>query len=197
MGLALSKRLVELMGGTLSVKSEVGVGSTFFVDLPQSESPLSMINESSPEPSLLQPSATTEQRVLLYIEDNLANLQLIEHVLSSHPQYQLRSAMGGLSGLDMARVEPPSLILLDLHLPDLPGDEVLIRLQADPSTREIPVVMVSADATPTQIQRLLAAGATDYLTKPLDVRRFLDVVHKIVHRKERENACLTKTSTRR
>lgn len=77
---------------------------------------------------------------------------------------------------------------MDLHLPDMPGDEVLICLQADPSTREIPVVMVSADATPTQIQRLLDAGATDYLTKPLDVRRFLDVVHKTVHRKERENA---------
>jgi len=113
---------------------------------------------------------------VLYIEDNLSNLRLIEQVLSRRPHTTLLSAMQGQVGLDLAREHRPDMILLDLHLPDLPGDEVLRRLLDEPRTRQIPVVILSADATPGQSERLLAAGARAYLTKPLDVRQFLALV---------------------
>jgi CheY-like chemotaxis protein len=114
--------------------------------------------------------------VVLYIEDNLANLTLIERVLARRPQTKLLSALQGQLGLDLAREHRPDLILLDLHLPDLPGEEVLARLAREPRTRHIPVVVLSADATPGQIERLLAAGARAYLTKPLDVPSFLKLL---------------------
>ncbi len=116
--------------------------------------------------------------VVLYIEDNLSNLRLIEQVLGRRPRTTLLSAMQGRLGLDLAREHRPDLILLDLHLPDLPGQEVLRRLLDEPRTREIPVLILSADATPGHVERLLAAGARAYLTKPLDVRQLLALVDK-------------------
>ena len=89
--------------------------------------------------------------------------------------------MQGVLGLEMAREHHPDLILLDLQLPDIRGDEVLRRLQEEPATRNIPVVMLSADAMPPQIERLLASGAREYLTKPLDVRKFLGAVNEVLH----------------
>jgi len=97
-------------------------------------------------------------------------------VLAHRPSVRLLAAMQGGLGLELAREHACDLVLLDLHLPDLPGNEVLARLQADPATSEVPVVVLSADATPGQIERLHAQGASDYLTKPLDVQRFLEVV---------------------
>ena len=113
---------------------------------------------------------------VLYVEDNLPNLTLVEQALRFRPHVTLLPAMQGTLGLDLARRHQPDLILLDLNLPDLQGDEVLTRLQADPLTRAIPVVIISADATPAQVERLRAAGAHDYLTKPLQVRRLLDLL---------------------
>ncbi len=182
LGLALSKRLVELMDGTIEVRSVVGVGSTFCVELPLADCPVRAIIE--PPTRSFPADVRFSRHSILYIEDNDANLQVISHILSSQPQYQLTSAQDGLTGLRMAQSESPSLILLDMHLPDLPGAEVLSRLQNDPFTRDIPVVVVSADATPGQIRRLLTAGAAEYLTKPLDVRRFLDVLEKTLSQKE-------------
>ena len=173
LGLSLSKRLIELMGGTIGVESVVGTGSTFWVELPLADGPLQAI-QSLPPRSL---SPLIGSFTLLCIEDNPANLQVIEHILLSQPQYQLLSARSGTEGLEIARSNHPSLILLDLHLPDLPGSEVLSRLQNDPETRDIPVVIVSADATVIQIRRLRAAGAAEYLTKPINVDLFLDVLH--------------------
>ncbi|MGH2529119.1 MAG: response regulator, partial [Actinomycetota bacterium] len=115
-------------------------------------------------------------RSILYIEDNLSNLKLIERVFAGRPQFRLMSAMQGRLGLELARENGPDLILLDLHLPDIPGDEVLMQLRQDPATRRIPVVMIFADATHGQVKRLLEAGADEYLTKPLDVKRFLETV---------------------
>jgi CheY-like chemotaxis protein len=116
---------------------------------------------------------------ILYIEDNLSNLRLIERILAPSGPTQLVSAMQGRLGLELAHEHQPDLILLDLHLPDIGGDEVLRRLRDDANTASIPVVILSADATPGQIQRLLHAGASAYLTKPLDVRELRKVVAEL------------------
>jgi len=113
---------------------------------------------------------------VLYIEDNLSNLRLLERILARRPGVTLLSAMQGSRGIELARDHQPDLIILDLHLPDLPGSDVLARLSADPRTRGIPVVILSADATPGQIKRLLEQGAREYLTKPLDIRQVLALV---------------------
>jgi CheY-like chemotaxis protein len=116
------------------------------------------------------------ERKILYIEDNLANLRLVELVLARHPQVSFLPAMQGRLGLELAREHRPDIVLLDLQLPDLQGHEVLIRLKAEPATRDTPVVVLSADASPGQMGRLRAAGAAAFLTKPLDVQELLDVV---------------------
>jgi CheY-like chemotaxis protein len=117
---------------------------------------------------------------VLCIEDNLPNLRLVEGVLAHRPAVKLLSAMQGGLGLELAKEHRPSLILLDLQLPDIPGTEVLRRLQRDPRTRQIPVVVLSADATPGQTKRLLADGAREFLTKPLDVKELLRVLDEIL-----------------
>ena len=126
---------------------------------------------------------STAPRTLLYIEDNLSNLRLVERILARRPEVTLISAMQGTLGLELARQHQPDLLLLDLHLPDMQGDEILRQLRADPLTAKIPVVMISADATSAQIELLRAAGANDYLTKPIDVRRFLAVIDAIQPRR--------------
>ncbi len=174
-GLALSKRLTELMAGQIGVESRLGEGSTFWVQLPQAESPIDELQRA--EQGLEVPAEWGgSPRKVLYIEDNLSNLKLIERVLTLRPAVDLLPTMQGRLGLELAREHHPDLILLDLHLPDMGGREVLDRLRLDPETAGIPVVIISADATPGQVKRLLAAGATDYLTKPLDVSQFLRVL---------------------
>jgi PAS domain S-box-containing protein len=175
LGLALSKHLIEVMGGTLDVTSQVGVGSTFAVELPLTADPADVLKVPGTLPTV-QAERREGRIVVLYIEDNLSNLRLVERVLGRRPQTTLLSAMQGQLGLDLAREHRPDLILLDLHLPDIPGDEVLRRLLEEPRTRQIPVVILSADATPGQMERLLAAGVQAYLTKPLDVRQLLTLV---------------------
>jgi len=176
-GLALSRRLMELMGGTIGVQSTLGQGSTFWIELPLGESPDLQAPDAAPDSS--EGSADGIQhtkRIILYIEDNLSNLRLVESILIRQPHIKLLAAMQGGLGLELAREQRPDLILLDLHLPDISGNEVLQRLRAEAATRDIPVVMLSADATPRQIERLLQAGANAYLTKPLDVKQFLEVI---------------------
>jgi CheY-like chemotaxis protein len=178
LGLVLSKRLMEAMGGTLGVASTSGQGTTFFVELPSARgrdletTPPRELAESRVT-AALAPAAGPRGPVVLYVEDNLDNLALIEGILAHRPQVRLLSAMQGGLGLDLARQHQPDLILLDVHLPDMPGDEVLRQLQADPRLRGTPVVVISADATPHQVERLRGAGAWEYLTKPIDVARFL------------------------
>jgi signal transduction histidine kinase len=182
LGLALSKKLVELMSGTIGVESVVGQGSVFWVELALANDPASQVESvdvSDPPPAA---GTSAPSRTVLYIEDNLSNLKLIERLLARRPGVRLISAALGSLGLELARQHRPDLILLDLHLPDLPGREVLARLQADPATSHSPVVVVSADATPGEIGRLRSAGARDYLTKPLDVRQFLAVVDDVLQR---------------
>ena len=117
---------------------------------------------------------------VLYIEDNPANFMLIERILEERPPLKVFPATRGEAGLLMAQSQCPKLILLDLNLPDIHGSEVLQRLQKDPATARIPVVVISADATPSQIERLLVLGARNYLTKPFEVEPFLAVIDEIM-----------------
>ena len=175
LGLSLSRTLIEAMGGTVGVASTPGVGTTFWVDLERCE-PEAIRELSREEYARLEIRRYGEKRSLLYIEDTVTNVRLIEGILGRRPSIRLIPAMQGRLGLDLAREHEPSLILLDLHLPDLGGEEVLAELQADEKTRDIPVVILSADATKRQLEPLLAAGAKAYLTKPIGVRELLEVV---------------------
>ena len=181
LGLALSKRLAELMGGTIGVDSTVGEGSTFWVELPGVEGQVERL-ERTVEGVAAAAKGSGVLGTVLYIEDNLSNLRLVERILAHRPDVRLLSAMQGRLGLELAREHRPDLIFLDLHLPDVPGGEVLRRLQADGKTRRILVVVISADATSGQIQRLLAEGARDYLTKPLDVKKLISLVDETLRK---------------
>ena len=177
LGLALSKPLVEAMGGTLSVSSRMGEGSTFSVDLALTEDESSSDEEEWGPPDELEAVPDSyPSRTILYIEDNLSNLRLVERMVARRSGIHLVSAMQGSMGVALARDHGPDLILLDLDLPDIPGEEVLARLFSDPRTATLPVVVLTADATTGQAKRLLDAGARDYLTKPLDLPRFYELL---------------------
>jgi signal transduction histidine kinase len=186
-GLALSRRLAEAMGGRLDVATEVGRGSTFWVELPLVEGPVERWERLGGQPARASDNGdgteTGPIRVrsrVLHIEDNLANVKLVERILGDREDIEVIAAMHGRLGLELAHELRPALVLLDLHLPDVSGDEVLRELRDDPATASIPVVIVSADATPGQIQRLTAAGAMAYLTKPLDVRELLRLLDEVL-----------------
>jgi PAS domain S-box-containing protein len=181
LGLVLSKRLTEAMGGTLDLVSTVGQGTTVFVDLPRAyPTPPAARGPATPLP----PTAGRKCGTVLYIEDNRANLGLMEDILTDRPGVRLLSALQGGAGLELARQHRPDLILLDVHLPDMPGDEVLRQIQSDPDLYTIPVVIISADATGPQIERLRAAGAWDYLTKPINVPRFLRLLDRFLQERQ-------------
>ena len=178
LGLSLSRSLVQAMGGSLEVETAEGDGTTFWVDLQAAR-------QEAVEPP---PTASTADLPVgvsgkvLYVEDNLSNLKLIERLLEGRTEVTLISAMTGTLGVELAQQHLPDLILLDLHLPDLQGDAVLARLRRDPRTAAIPVVILSADATMSQIERLLAAGARDYLTKPINIGGFLGLLDRFMKR---------------
>jgi PAS domain S-box-containing protein len=198
LGLTLSQRLMQAMGGSIGVESAVGQGSTFWIELPHTQSPLDSLSRRKTVTLLNAADEPGEERTVLYIEDNLSNLRLIEEILAEHPNIKLLTAMQGQMGLDLARQHSPDLVLLDLHLPDVPGSHVLAQLKAGEMTRDIPVVIVSADATHGQIERLITAGAKDYLTKPIDINKFLRIVQEMPkHANVRGNEKARRTRRRR
>jgi PAS domain S-box-containing protein len=174
LGLALSKRLVELMHGRIGFDSVPEVGSTFWVEFPVADDPIA--RSIAPEPEAESPVAPGAERTVLYIEDNPSNLKLVERVLKSRPHLRLISAMQGGVGVLLARQHAPDLVMLDLNLPDASGADILAQLQNDPATSHTPVIIISADATEGQIRRLRAAGAAAYLVKPLDVPKLLQTI---------------------
>lgn len=185
LGLALSKGLIEAMGGELGVKSTDGDGSTFWVELPLASQPKRepepIADGRSAPPELEQPGpepAATHS--ILFVEDNLANVRLMERIFRLRPRLRLLTAMQGSLGLELAREHRPALILLDLNLPDISGDAVLEQLKQDPAVREIPVVVISGDAIPSQVRRHLDLGATGYVTKPFDVAELLRLLDETV-----------------
>src|SRR5438876_1429430 len=178
LGLALSARIMHAMGGGIGASSAIGRGSTFWVDLPRAEPPAITQPEDNEDEPLPARDPAAGKRTILYIEDNLSNLNLVQEILRQQPQVELLSAMQGRLGLDLARKHSPDLILLDIHLPDLNGWEVFSQLRGEETTRNIPVIVISADATARQIQQFMTAGARDYLTKPLDVTKFSRVIEE-------------------
>lgn len=173
LGLAVSKGLVLAMGGTIGVESAPGVGSTFWIDLGEAavaEAP------SVSTPAVRGDAAGADAAgTILYVEDNGSNVRLMERLLGRRDGIRLLTTDTGAAALDLVAHDRPDLILLDLHLPDMPGEEVLHALQADAGTREIPIVILTADATSDHTDRLLAAGARAYLTKPLQLARLLQL----------------------
>jgi protein-histidine pros-kinase len=174
-GLALSQALAEWMGGTIRADSSVGVGSTFTLRLPRAERTVSSVTPAGPDSNVTVPDST-----VLYIEDNPSNTVLVESALTLRPHVKLVTAALGQLGLDLAREHLPDLILLDLHLPDMNGDAVLAALKADRRTATIPVIVLSADATPARIREVVASGASRYMTKPFVIRELLDAVDAVL-----------------
>jgi CheY-like chemotaxis protein/HPt (histidine-containing phosphotransfer) domain-containing protein len=184
LGLALARGLVEAMGGELVLSSEEGVGTTVAFELPVS----SADELSTPRLRPLDAAAAglaseyeSEQGLraaisVLYIEDNPSNVRLVEKIFGLSSDLGLHVAREGSSGVALAREMHPDVILLDLHLPDIPGEQVLAAIRGDPELEDTPVIIVSADASPVQAKRLQAAGANGYLTKPFDIDQLLAAV---------------------
>ena len=173
LGLALSKGLMEAIGGSLGVTSEPGVGSTFWLELPLATTSTNFA-ESELDVTRSTPENEARSATVLYVEDNVGNVRLLERLLAHRPSTTLITTMQGSEAFALALEHQPDLILLDVHMPDLSGFEVLALLRGDERTASIPVVMLSADASNEQVQRFSDAGALDYLTKPLDLQNFLN-----------------------
>jgi signal transduction histidine kinase len=169
LGLVITKQLVEAMGGTLRVWSEVGKGSRFKIDLPLARRSRHTAPNSLPLEFPSQWDAAREHSVL-YIEDDEVNVVLMEQLFRTQPAWRLRCAATGVEGLTEAVRQRPDVILLDMNLPDMSGIDVFKRLRADPRTSDIRCVAVSADAVPVHISRVHALGFDDYWTKPLDLK---------------------------
>jgi PAS domain S-box-containing protein len=176
-GLMVSKRLVELMGGAIGVKSTVGTGSVFWIDLDLTAAPYpaaATAKREAPGPSNAQSGAPL--RTLLYVEDNPANLMLVEDLVARRPDLRVLSARDGSSGIEIARASQPDLILMDINLPGISGIAALRILAEDLLTAHIPVIALSANAMPHDIERGLEAGFFRYLTKPIKVNEFMDTL---------------------
>jgi len=176
-GLVVTKRLVELMGGIIGVESTVGTGSVFWIELAAAAAPRVVAGVAAPAPvDPAQVHNDAPLRTLLYVEDNQANLKLVEQLIARRPDMRLLSAADGHLGIEIARAFQPEVILMDINLPGISGIEALKILREDPATAHIPVVALSANAIPRDIVKGLEAGFFRYLTKPIKVNEFLDTL---------------------
>jgi signal transduction histidine kinase/ActR/RegA family two-component response regulator len=187
LGLTLALRLAEAMGGTMGVESQPWIGSTFHVELPlvdapvaESDDALLNISDSGPRPRL------EGDLSVLYIEDDVANVKLISKLFAGEPRIKLMTTLHGKLGIELARVHQPDLILLDLHLPDITGEEVIKRLRIDERTSATPVVIVSADALEDTKARFRLLGAKGYLTKPLELDKVMATVRGVLEQRQLE-----------
>ncbi len=177
-GLVVAKQLIELMGGVIGVESVVGTGSVFWFELNAATEPALPVESTeaaAPLPS--QAESGAPRRTLLYVEDNPANLKLVEQLIARRPELRLLSAGDGMTGIKLARENMPEMILMDINLPGISGIETLELLRADPATAHITVVALSANAMPHDIEKGLQAGFLSYLTKPIKVAEFTHVLN--------------------
>ena len=176
-GLVVSKRLVELMGGEIGAESTVGEGSVFWIELNRTNAPQMVpVDDQSIAIVPAKISADNPLRTLLYVEDNPANLLLVENLLERRPDIHLLSAQDGFHGIEIARASLPDVILMDINLPGINGIHTLEILRKDPMTAHIPVIAISANAMPRDIVRGLEVGFFRYLTKPIKLNEFLDTL---------------------
>src|SRR5580698_4310100 len=176
-GLVMSKRLVELMGGTIGVASTVGSGSVFWFELNSIAAPQLAADQAIPAAIAVAPAQHgAPLRTLLYVEDNPANLKLVEQLIARRPDMRLLVATDGDLGVQLARANQPEVILMDINLPGISGIEALKILREDPATAHIPVVALSANAMPRDVEKGLQAGFFRYLTKPIKVHEFMDTL---------------------
>jgi PAS domain S-box-containing protein len=189
LGLALSKKLTEAMGGKIWARSIKGKETQFFIELNHHSHPVS--DQTGPKKTTIQTTSDTLQRendgcvVALYVEDNPDNLALMEQVLEQLEGVRFMSAIQGRQGYDLARQHVPDVIFLDLNLSDIKGDKVLQMLKSDSVTKQIPVYILSADALTSQTKHLKAAGAVDYLLKPIDIPKFHAILENILESKKK------------
>ena len=174
-GLVVTQRLVQLMGGEIGADSAQGVGSVFWVEMAMATAP-GMSLEISAEPSPIQALEGAEIQTVLYVEDNPANLELVEQIIARRSNLRLLGAADASLGIEFARVYKPRVILMDINLPGISGTEALKVLRGDPTTAHIPIIALSANAVPRDIQRGLEAGFFNYITKPIKVSQLMDAI---------------------
>jgi PAS domain S-box-containing protein len=186
-GLVLSKQLVELMGGKIGVRSTVGIGSVFWFELNSAAEPRLSMEEAETTALVQLPVLNGAQpHSLLYVEDNPANMQLIKDIISRYPDIQLLTAVNGQDGIEIARTSQPSVIMMDINLPGISGLEALKILREDPTTAHIPVIAVSANALPLDIEKGLKAGLFLYITKPIKVKELMEALNMALEFAERK-----------
>ena len=179
-GLTITKKLVEMMGGHIGVESEPGRGSSFWVDFRRydtDEAAAACLRPGEDE-MRIQVSADSRNYTILYIEDKVANLHLVEEIIKQVPAFSLITASSALDGLQLAREFRPDLILLDINLPEMDGYEVMDALRTSAETQNIPVIAVTANAMRHEYERGMQAGFKDYLTKPIDIKNFIQQIKK-------------------
>jgi CheY-like chemotaxis protein len=177
-GLVVTKRLVELMEGALGVESTVGSGSVFWFELNSSAAPqLEAESDEAAARDKTPGPISAPVHTLLYVEDNQANMKLVEQIVARRPDLRLLTAVNGLLGVELARKEQPTVILMDINLPGMSGIAAMEILRADPATAHIPVVALSANANPRDVEMSLAKGFFRYLTKPIKIKEFTDTLN--------------------
>jgi PAS domain S-box-containing protein len=184
-GLVITKRIVEAMGGTIGFESHVGHGSTFWMEFPlvaksERAKPKAVTTRKSGATNAALESSSVRKPAVLYVEDNPMNLRLMQQVFAGRKEWELRSATNAEDGLAMARANPPDLILMDINLTGMDGYQALLKLKEDTITAAIPVIALTANAMKGDRERGMAAGFADYLTKPLDIPNLIGILGKLL-----------------
>jgi CheY-like chemotaxis protein len=190
-GLVVSKRLVELMGGRIGAHSTQGVGSEFWIELHRAVPHALALDAPAVSARLPDPVRDGHKvRTLLYVEDNLANMELVAQLIARRPDMRLLRAQDGASGVAMARASLPDVVLMDINLPGISGLQALGLLRDDPLTRHIPVLALSANAMPRDVEKGLQAGFFRYLTKPIKIGEFMEALDLALHVAETASAAV-------
>ncbi len=179
-GLTISKQLIELMNGTIGFETKEGEGSFFYIDIPVSvKAPLpSQVEEKAD--SMQPPLTNNNKKKVLYIEDIPANVELVRQILNQRREIILLFAYTALAGIELAQSETPDLILMDIHMPGMDGLTAFQKLQTLKETKDIPVIALTADAMDVDIKKALNMGFKEYLTKPIDVPKFLETIDTFI-----------------